>query len=253
MKIGEKLVAGRQKQGFTQQEVADKLFVTRQTVSQWEHDQRKPDLENVARLCRLLKLDARDLLEVNDRHSDTMIELLGVPAFANISRAIATHPAYMHAVVAGKQYPHNSTPKWLHRLTAGYQMAVGQAEFGDIVTLKDEHGQVFYAKMPKRVTIALLQSVIFPSIGLVPLPQTRYRTLVTIDHMHVLIPTPTVVPALFDWAKTYQVVVQDPMQLAAHRQSLDFKALTQTQFDKLAAGTPYAIIYQQSGGNMAPW
>ncbi|WP_164509901.1 hypothetical protein [Lacticaseibacillus porcinae] len=47
-------------------------------------------------------------------------------------------------------------------------------------------------------------------------------------------------------------MLQDPMQLTTH-QNLDFKALTADQFKKLAAGTPYEIIYQQSGGNMAPW
>lgn len=252
MKIGAKLIAGRQQMGFTQQEVADKLFVTRQTVSQWENDQRKPDLEAVASLCRLLKLDARDLLDVHDNHDRTMNELLGMPAIADISHIIKVRPAYMTAIVDGVQYPQHIMPKWLNRITAGYQMAIGTAEFGGELTLKDEYGHLFYQDVPQRLTVALLSTVIFPSIGTVPIMETRYRTLITIDHMNLLIPTPTAVPALLDWIQSHHVLLQDPMQLATH-QHLDFKNLTADQFAKLAAGTPYEIVYQQSGGNMAPW
>lgn len=252
MKIGAKLIAGRQQMGFTQQEVADKLFVTRQTVSQWENDQRKPDLEAVSSLCRLLKLDARDLLDVRNEHDTTMNELLGMPAMADISRNIKERPAYMTAMIDGVQYPQHIMPKWLNRITAGYQMAIGSAEFCTVLTLKDEHGHQFYQEVPQCMTVALLSTVIFPSIGTFPVPETRYRTLITVDHMNLLISTPTVVPAVIDWAQAHNVKLQDPMQLVAHR-NLDFKALTADQFNKLAAGTPYAIIYQQSGGNMAPW
>lgn len=252
MKIGAQLVVGRQKMGFTQQEVADKLFVTRQTVSQWENDQRKPDLEAIASLCRLLKLDARELLGVKTAQDQTMNEFLGMPAMADIACNIKVRPAYMTAIVDGVQYPQHTTPKWLNRIIAGFSMAVGDAEFDEVLTLKDEHGQVFYQAIPKRMTIALLSSVIFPSIGTVPIMETRYRTLVTVEHMNLVIPTPTVVPALINWAQTHDVLLQDPMQLTTHI-NLDFKALSADQFQKLAAGTPYEIIYQQSGGNMAPW
>lgn len=252
MKIGAKLIAGRQRMGFTQQEVADKLFVTRQTVSQWENDQRKPDLEAVANLCRLLQLDARELLNVKETDVNTMNELLGVPAMLDIADNIKIRPAYMEAVIGGVRFPQSTTPKWLNRLVAGYHMAVGTVEFGDDVTLKDEHDQVFYQNQPTRMTVALLNTLIYPGVGTIPVPENRYRTLITIDHMNLVIPTPTVVPAFLDWAKAHAIVLQDPMQLVAHR-NLDFKTLTADQFQKLAAGTPYAIIYQQAGGSMAPW
>lgn len=252
MKIGAKLIAGRQKMGFTQQEVADKLFVTRQTVLQWENDQRKPDLEAVASLCRLLKLDARELLNVKQTDVNTMNELLGVPTMLDIAGNIKIRPAYMRAVIGGGVFPKTTPPRWFNRLVAGYQMAVGTVEFGDEVTLKDEHDQIFYQSLPTRMTVALLNTLIYPGVGVVPVPEVRYRTLITIDHMNLLIPTPTVVPAFLDWAQTHNVMLQDPMRLANH-QNIDFKALTAAQFNKLAAGTPYEILYQQAGGSMAPW
>lgn len=252
MKIGEKLVAGRHKLGFTQQEVADKLFVTRQTVSQWENDQRKPDLDALSALCRLLQLDARVVLAVGADDFGTMNELLGKPVFADISKSIMQQPAYMNATIEGQRYPQRPTPGWLNRVTAGYKLAVGEADFDTIVTLKDEHGVAFYQELPERLTISLVQSPVFP-IGMMTLPEMKYRTLVTIGARHLLIPTAMAAPVLLDWAQRQQVHVQDPLQLFVHRKNIDFNQLTQAEFDHLTAGTPYAFAYQQGGGSMAPW
>ena len=43
MSLGDKLYELRKKQGLTQEEAAEKLGVTRQTVSKWETDQSTPD------------------------------------------------------------------------------------------------------------------------------------------------------------------------------------------------------------------
>ena len=37
MEFGERLKQAREKKGMTQQTLADRLFVTRQTVSRWEN------------------------------------------------------------------------------------------------------------------------------------------------------------------------------------------------------------------------
>lgn len=253
MKIGEKITAGRQKLGFTQRELADKLFVTHQTVSQWENDQRKPDLDALARLCQILSLDARDILGVREDDRATMNGLLGTPALAEIGAQIKFRPAYMNAHIAGHDYPKHQTPGWLNHLTAWHQIAVGNADFNAEVTLEDEHGQVFYQQLPERMTVALLQALVFPNTGMLRIPQIRYRTLVTIAGMNLLVPTPTVVPELLKWATEHHVQILDPMQLVKHQGAIDFAALTQVQFEKLAAGTPYAFAYEQSGGSMAPW
>ena len=43
MSIGKKLYELRKQKGLSQEEVADKLNVSRQTVSKWETDQSMPD------------------------------------------------------------------------------------------------------------------------------------------------------------------------------------------------------------------
>ncbi len=51
MTFGEKLQALRKKAGLSQEDLAEKLEITRQTVSKWELDQSTPELSYIARLA----------------------------------------------------------------------------------------------------------------------------------------------------------------------------------------------------------
>ena len=53
MTLGEKLFVQRKKAGLSQEEVADKLDVSRQTVSKWETNQSTPELNKAKLLCQL--------------------------------------------------------------------------------------------------------------------------------------------------------------------------------------------------------
>ena len=54
-----KLRAGK---GFSQKEMADRLYVTRSTVARWENGSRLPDAAMISRLARCLDVDAGTLL-----------------------------------------------------------------------------------------------------------------------------------------------------------------------------------------------
>lgn len=53
MTLGENLQNLRRAGGLSQEEVAQKLFVSRQSVSKWENDQAEPGVENLKTLARL--------------------------------------------------------------------------------------------------------------------------------------------------------------------------------------------------------
>ena len=59
--IGVKLVTLRKKHGYSQQEIADKLSVTRQTISNWECGQGAPSLDKAAELAAIYKVSLDDL------------------------------------------------------------------------------------------------------------------------------------------------------------------------------------------------
>ena len=52
----------RKEKGWTQQQMADYLFVTRQTVSNWENNKSFPDLETIEQVSQRLEIDSQYLL-----------------------------------------------------------------------------------------------------------------------------------------------------------------------------------------------
>lgn len=72
MKLGEKIAEKRKEQGLTQAELAEKMMVTRQTVSRWEAGTGLPDVERIAELAAVLGVSCDYLLtDVADQtHTD---------------------------------------------------------------------------------------------------------------------------------------------------------------------------------------
>ena len=62
MNLGEKLFELRKTKNLTQDEVAEKLNVTRQTVSKWETNQSTPDFDKIIPLCELYEISTDELL-----------------------------------------------------------------------------------------------------------------------------------------------------------------------------------------------
>ena len=62
MSIGEKLLELRKQKQLSQEEVAYRLNVTRQTISKWETDQSTPDFDKIIPLCELYEISADELL-----------------------------------------------------------------------------------------------------------------------------------------------------------------------------------------------
>lgn len=63
MAFGEKLAQARKAAGLTQQQLADKLMVSRQAVAKWESDRGMPDIENLRKLSGLLSVSIDYLLD----------------------------------------------------------------------------------------------------------------------------------------------------------------------------------------------
>ena len=66
MKLSEKILAQRKKMGLSQEELAERLNVSRQAVSRWEVGSAQPDASNVLQLSKLFGVTADYLL--NDEY-----------------------------------------------------------------------------------------------------------------------------------------------------------------------------------------
>ena len=60
----------RNEKGLSQQELADKVYVTRSTVSRWESGNRLPDAVMISRLAKILSVDINLLLAAADQSDE---------------------------------------------------------------------------------------------------------------------------------------------------------------------------------------
>ena len=63
MSLGSSLFQGRKQSGMSQEAVAEKLGVSRQTVSKWETDETLPDIRQAKRLAMLYGLTLDELID----------------------------------------------------------------------------------------------------------------------------------------------------------------------------------------------
>ena len=76
MDIGEKLFELRKSKNMTQDYVAEKLNVSRQSVSKWETNQSTPDFDKIVPLCELYEISPNELL-MNDKQESVSNENIG--------------------------------------------------------------------------------------------------------------------------------------------------------------------------------
>lgn len=63
MSLGNSLFSARKKSGLSQEDVAEKLGVSRQTISKWETDETLPDIRQSKRLAVLYHLSLDELID----------------------------------------------------------------------------------------------------------------------------------------------------------------------------------------------
>ena len=66
MDVSEKILQLRKANGFTQEELAEKLNVSRQSVSKWESGQSVPELEKLVALSEIFQVSTDHLLKPSD-------------------------------------------------------------------------------------------------------------------------------------------------------------------------------------------
>ena len=69
MEIGSKLKKARTEKGFTQEQTADALGVSRQTVSNWENNRSYPDIISVIKMSEIYSISLDHLLKEDDSMS----------------------------------------------------------------------------------------------------------------------------------------------------------------------------------------
>ena len=63
MTVGKRIEQYRKQLKLSQEELASQLFVSRQTISQWENNQTSPTMDNFLRLCEVFHVSMNDFFE----------------------------------------------------------------------------------------------------------------------------------------------------------------------------------------------
>lgn len=76
MALGNSLFQARKKSGLSQEEVAEKLGVSRQTISKWETDETLPDIRQSKKMALLYHVSLDELIEfdINVKEIQDIIE-----------------------------------------------------------------------------------------------------------------------------------------------------------------------------------
>lgn len=72
MEIGKKIMELRKKSGFSQEELAERVGVARQTISKWELGETSPDLKQSKELSKIFKVSLDELTDNNIK--DILVE-----------------------------------------------------------------------------------------------------------------------------------------------------------------------------------
>ena len=74
MTFGERLLEYRNREGLSKEKLAEKVGVTRQTVSKWETNQSVPDFDKIIPLCEALEISTEELIKGEKEEKNAELE-----------------------------------------------------------------------------------------------------------------------------------------------------------------------------------
>ncbi len=139
MNLGTNLFNARKKRGLSQEEVAERLGVSRQTISKWETDETLPDICQSKKLANLygLSLDeliafdmeVKEIQEIIDRTSDSVSEKINwTEAWGKKYPVLATYQSKVTTSVYATG---------LNRMLEDLESTYGYSELDAFLVLKD--------------------------------------------------------------------------------------------------------------------
>ncbi|MCL2556250.1 MAG: helix-turn-helix domain-containing protein [Firmicutes bacterium] len=100
-KIADRLIELRKKSGLSQDELADKLSISRQAISKWERGESLPDTENLIALSKLYSVTLDELV-ANEKVNEGSIAIIEKRTAANsASKFITKKATFLIIALAG--------------------------------------------------------------------------------------------------------------------------------------------------------
>lgn len=91
MEFNNKLYELRKQKGFSQEELANRLNVSRQTISKWEVGESTPDMENLVAISELFEISLDELvLNKVPEEADTSAQVVKSELYSDIKENVLT-------------------------------------------------------------------------------------------------------------------------------------------------------------------
>lgn len=74
MSLSEKLLSLRKEKGLSQEELAEKLEISRQSISKWERGESSPDTNNLIKLAKIYDVSLDELINNKEDNDDGFVE-----------------------------------------------------------------------------------------------------------------------------------------------------------------------------------
>ena len=95
MELGKQIKKCRQEAQLTQEELADRVYVSRQTVSNWENDKSYPDVNSLVLLSEVFQISLDKLIKGD---IDIMKEVIKQEEIAKLNRYSAVYAILLIAM-----------------------------------------------------------------------------------------------------------------------------------------------------------
>ena len=142
LKVAKRIRDGRNAKNMTQMELADKLGVSFQAVSNWERGASMPDISKLSDLSEILSISISELLGSEDKSSISVEKVIEnmIDIFLNL------RVCHLHNFVAFKTYTHSQLLKYScgpHAELTSFESSTSKQGFVNTDFVDGEH--------PKRV------------------------------------------------------------------------------------------------------
>lgn len=139
MNLGNNLIEARKKSGLSQEMVAEKLGVSRQTISKWETGETLPDIYQENRLSKIYNLSLDELMDfdVELNRIEQEIEKSNEERDSKIGWTKAWGKKYPILVTYQKEVDIEKYAKQIRKMFDSLQQDYGYSELDAMLVLKD--------------------------------------------------------------------------------------------------------------------
>ncbi len=148
MTLGNHLYNARKKSGLSQEDVAAKLGVSRQTISKWELDETLPDIRQAKRLAVLYHLSLDELIDfdIDVKEIERVIENTSEETQKKIDWTKAWSKKYPVLGVYRQTVDVEKYERELQKLLGQLKIEYGYNDLDALLVLKDILGRVWNRK-----------------------------------------------------------------------------------------------------------